>query len=110
MEDREIRLVVIALMRSVTHRRIAVEAMAPADPAIAVVEALRRELQRRLDAAVAALPEADREIILLRHGEQLSNQETAAALGVAEAAASMRYLRAVRRLRTALLPGGGSDS
>ena len=44
-------------------------------------EAVRRELQRRLETAVAALPEDDREIILLRHGEQLSNQETAAALG-----------------------------
>jgi RNA polymerase sigma-70 factor (ECF subfamily) len=67
-------------------------------------EAVRRELQGRLDAAVAALDEHDREVILMRHGEQLSNQEMAAALGIAEAAASMRYLRAVRRLRAALLP------
>ena len=44
-------------------------------------EAVRRELQRRLEAAVAELPEADREMILLRHGEQLSNQETAACPG-----------------------------
>ncbi len=73
-------------------------------------EAVRRELQRRLETAVAALPEADREVILLRHGEQMSNQETAEALGLAEAAASMRYLRAVRRLRAALLPGGGPPS
>jgi RNA polymerase sigma-70 factor (ECF subfamily) len=67
-------------------------------------EAVRRELQGRLDAAVAALDEHDREVILMRHGEQLSNQEMAASLGIAEAAASMRYLRAVRRLRAALLP------
>ncbi len=66
--------------------------------------AIRRELQRRLDAAIAALDADDREVILLRHGEQLSNQEVAAALGLTEAAASMRYLRAVRRLRAALLP------
>jgi RNA polymerase sigma-70 factor, ECF subfamily len=72
-------------------------------------EAVQRELQRRLETAVAALPDADREVILLRHGEQLSNQETAAALGVNEAAASMRYLRAVRKLRAALLPGGGAS-
>ena len=58
-----------------------------------------RELQRRLDAAIADLDEDDREVILMRHGEQLSNQEVAAALGLTEAAASMRYLRAVRRLR-----------
>jgi RNA polymerase sigma-70 factor (ECF subfamily) len=69
--------------------------------------AIRHELQRRLDAAVAELGEDDREVILMRHGEQLSNQEVAAALGLSEAAASMRYLRAVRRLRAVLLPEGG---
>jgi RNA polymerase sigma-70 factor (ECF subfamily) len=68
-------------------------------------EAMRRELQRRLDAAIAELDEDDREIILLRHREQLSNQDVARALGLSEAAASMRYLRAVRRLRTLLTPG-----
>jgi RNA polymerase sigma-70 factor (ECF subfamily) len=67
-------------------------------------EAIRREMQRRLDAAVADLDEDDREIILLRHREQLANQDVARALGLSEAAASMRYLRAVRRLREALLP------
>jgi RNA polymerase sigma-70 factor, ECF subfamily len=66
--------------------------------------AIHRELQRKLDAAVAELDEDDREVVLLRHREQLSNQEVAAALGLTEAAASMRYLRAIRRLRTALLP------
>src|SRR5579862_9807398 len=60
--------------------------------------AIRHELQKRLDAAVAELDEDDREIILMRHGEQLSNQDVATALGLSEAAASMRYLRAVRRL------------
>src|SRR6516162_6416908 len=69
--------------------------------------AIRHELQRRLDTAIAALDDDDREVILMRHGEQLSNQEVAAALGLTEAAASMRYLRAVRRLRAALLPEGG---
>jgi RNA polymerase sigma-70 factor (ECF subfamily) len=67
-------------------------------------EAIRREMQRRLDAAIADLDEDDREIILLRHREQLSNQDVAHSLGLSEAAASMRYLRAVRRLRAALLP------
>jgi RNA polymerase sigma-70 factor, ECF subfamily len=71
--------------------------------------AIRQELQNRLDAAVAALDEDDRDIILMRHGEQLSNQDVAAALGLSEAAASMRYLRAVRRLRAALLPGASAE-
>jgi RNA polymerase sigma-70 factor (ECF subfamily) len=66
--------------------------------------AVHHELQARLQDAIAALDEDDREVILMRHGEQLSNQEVAAVLGLSEAAASMRYLRAVRRLRATLLP------
>jgi RNA polymerase sigma-70 factor (ECF subfamily) len=65
--------------------------------------AVRAELQRRMQEAVAALDEDDREIILMRHYEQLSNQEVATALHLTEAAASMRHLRAVRRLRETLL-------
>src|SRR5579884_2927740 len=72
-------------------------------------EAMRREMQRRLDAAIAELDEDDREIILLRHREQLANQDVAHALGLSEAATSMRYLRAVRRLRSVLLPDAASD-
>ena len=64
--------------------------------------AVRHELQRRMQQAVAELEEDDREIILMRHYEQLSNQEVATALGLTEAAASMRHLRAVRKLRAAL--------
>jgi RNA polymerase sigma-70 factor (ECF subfamily) len=72
--------------------------------------AIREELQKRLELAVAQLDEDDREVVLMRHGEQLSNQEVAALLGLTEAAASMRYLRAVRRLRAALLPGSGTTT
>ncbi|HJT77922.1 MAG TPA: sigma-70 family RNA polymerase sigma factor [Gemmataceae bacterium] len=68
--------------------------------------AMQHELERHLRTALAALNEDDREVICMRHFEQLSNQDVAAALGLTEAAASMRYLRAVRRLRSALLPGG----
>jgi RNA polymerase sigma-70 factor (ECF subfamily) len=71
--------------------------------------AIREELQKRLESAIAQLDEDDREVVLMRHAEQLSNQEVAALLGLTEAAASMRYLRAVRRLRTALLPGSVSS-
>ncbi|MFO0879133.1 MAG: sigma-70 family RNA polymerase sigma factor [Gemmataceae bacterium] len=67
-------------------------------------EAIHRELQRKLDMAIAGLDDDDREVILLRHREQLPNQEVAQILGLTEAAASMRYLRAIRRLRSALLP------
>jgi RNA polymerase sigma-70 factor (ECF subfamily) len=68
-------------------------------------EAIQRELQDRLHAAIGQLDEADREVILMRHFEQLSNQEVAQALELTEPAASMRYLRAVRKLRDLLVPG-----
>jgi RNA polymerase sigma-70 factor (ECF subfamily) len=61
--------------------------------------AIRRELERRLHAALERLDENDRDMIFMRHFEQLANQDVAAALGLTEAAASMRYLRAIRRLR-----------
>ncbi len=64
--------------------------------------ATRHELERRFQAAIARLDDIDREVILMRHFEQLSNSEVAQALGLSEPAAGMRYLRAVRRLRTLL--------
>ena len=63
---------------------------------------IRRELERRFLAALEDLPEEDREIIVLRHFEHLSNSEAAEALGLTPPAAGMRHLRAVRRLRTIL--------
>jgi RNA polymerase sigma-70 factor (ECF subfamily) len=73
------------------------------DPSLTpAANALRHELQRRFQEALGQLDEADREIILLRHFEQLSNSEAAQALGLSEPAAGMRHLRALRRLRTVL--------
>lgn len=73
-------------------------------------EAIQHELQRRLADAVNQLSDDDREIILMRHHEALSNQEVARTLELTEAAASMRYLRALRRLRTVLVPDGGEPA
>jgi RNA polymerase sigma-70 factor (ECF subfamily) len=67
-------------------------------------EAIRAELERKLTAAVNQLPDGDRDMILMRHTEQLSNQDVAKALGLTEAAASMRYLRSLRRLKQILVP------
>jgi RNA polymerase sigma-70 factor (ECF subfamily) len=64
--------------------------------------ATRRELQERFRAAIDRLDEPDREVILMRHFEELSNQEVAQALDLSEPAAGMRYLRAIRRLRVIL--------
>jgi RNA polymerase sigma-70 factor (ECF subfamily) len=65
-------------------------------------EALRHELQGRFHDALLRLEDEDREIILVRHYEQLSNSEAAQSLGLSEAAAGMRHLRALRRLRSVL--------
>lgn len=65
-------------------------------------DAARRELAARFREAIDHLGEADGEIIMMRHFDQLSNQEAALALGLSEPAAGMRYLRAMRRLRELL--------
>ena len=61
-----------------------------------------KELQRRFHTAVNQLDEQDREVVLMRHFEQLSNSETARALSLTPQASGMRYLRAMRRLRELL--------
>jgi RNA polymerase sigma-70 factor, ECF subfamily len=66
--------------------------------------AIRQELEQRLAQAIGKLEEDDREIILMRLYEQLSNQDVATLYGLTEPAASMRYLRAVRRLQALLAP------
>jgi RNA polymerase sigma-70 factor, ECF subfamily len=72
--------------------------------------AIRQEMERRLQAALTSLDEDDKEVLLMRHFEQMSNQEVAAVLGLSEAAASMRHLRALRRLKTLLQPGSEAGS
>lgn len=73
------------------------------DPSLTpAAAALRAELAIRFQAALSELNDDDREIIVLRHFEQLSNSEAAQVLGLSEPAAGMRHLRALRRLRTVL--------
>jgi RNA polymerase sigma-70 factor (ECF subfamily) len=69
--------------------------------------AVRAERQLQLQEALDSMDETDREIIALRHFEELSNGETAAVLGLSKAAASNRYVRAMVRLQNLLeeLPG-----
>jgi len=64
--------------------------------------ATHHELEIRFQAAIETLEEADREVVLMRHFEQLSNRDVALALNLTESAAGMRYLRAMRRLRSML--------
>ena len=64
--------------------------------------ALRAELAAQIDAALATLSPVDREILALRHFEELSNGEAAQVLNMTTQAASMRYVRAPSRLRDVL--------
>jgi RNA polymerase sigma-70 factor, ECF subfamily len=63
---------------------------------------LRKELQARFLEAIDRMDEEDREILLMRHFEQLTNTEAAELLGLTPPAAGMRHLRALRRLREIL--------
>jgi RNA polymerase sigma-70 factor, ECF subfamily len=63
---------------------------------------LREELRERVRVALDKLTAADRELLILRHSEQLSTKEAAAVLNISEAAVKSRHLRALERLRTAL--------
>ncbi|MFI5456957.1 MAG: sigma-70 family RNA polymerase sigma factor [Isosphaerales bacterium] len=66
--------------------------------------AMRAEVQIRIQNALNAMDPIDREILALRHFEELSNSETAAVLGLHKAAASNRYVRALRPLKEILAP------
>jgi RNA polymerase sigma-70 factor (ECF subfamily) len=68
-------------------------------PSQAAVEAERRA---RLQQVLDQMDEVDREILTLRHFEQLTNLETAQVLGLKPTAASNRYVRAIRRLKELL--------
>ncbi len=71
--------------------------------------ALQKEMAAKIEQAIANLDERDAEIIVMRHYEMLSNQEVALALGLTEPAASMRYLRAIRRLKAVIHDSMQSD-
>ncbi len=70
--------------------------------------AVRAERMLRVQEALNALEPIDREILSLRHFEGLSRAEAAQALGIEEAAAAKRHVRALARLKSVLeaMPGG----
>jgi RNA polymerase sigma-70 factor, ECF subfamily len=65
-------------------------------------QAIRSELRARIRAALDRLGQRDREVLVLRHLEQLSTRETASVLGISEGSVKTRHLRALERLRTLL--------
>lgn len=61
--------------------------------------ALQGERVERLRAALESMKPDDREVLVLRHFEQLSNGDVARILGLSAPGASLRYMRAAKRLR-----------
>jgi RNA polymerase sigma-70 factor (ECF subfamily) len=70
--------------------------------------AVRAERMMRLQEALNTLDPMDREVLSLRHFEEMSLAETALSLGIEESAAAKRYVRALKRLKAILanMPGG----
>jgi RNA polymerase sigma-70 factor, ECF subfamily len=63
---------------------------------------IRKEMQGRLREALDDLDPLDREVLALRHFEELSNNEVAQVLGISKEAASKRHVRALKRLKDLL--------
>jgi RNA polymerase sigma-70 factor (ECF subfamily) len=70
--------------------------------------AMRDEAKAKLRAAIDDMEPIDREVLLLRHFEELSNAEVAETLDLQKTAASNRYVRALRRLKEVLDDAGSS--
>jgi RNA polymerase sigma-70 factor (ECF subfamily) len=64
--------------------------------------AIRGETLARLESALEGMDPIDREVLALRHFEELTNQEVAEVLGIDRSAASKRYVRALERLKDVL--------
>src|SRR5258708_39769323 len=69
--------------------------------------AIRTETRLQVQEALNAMDPIDREVLALKHFEQLSTSEIAQVLGLSKAGAGSRYVRAIERLRDILdqIPG-----
>jgi RNA polymerase sigma-70 factor (ECF subfamily) len=69
--------------------------------------AIKAETRLYVQEALNSMDPVDREVLALKHFEQLSTSEVAAVLGLSKAGAGSRYLRALKRLREILsrIPG-----
>lgn len=61
--------------------------------------AMKAELRIKVQEALNSLDSVDREILAMRHFEQLTTSETAQVLGLSKSGAGSRYLRAIKRLK-----------
>jgi len=71
--------------------------------------AMRDEVAKKVEEVLEAMDEIDREVLILRHFEQLSNDEVASIVGVKKAATSRRYIRALKRFREVMESVPGFD-
>lgn len=94
--------VAIDTWRSEVRRQTREQKAAAMEPSPSETPELWNEIAPHLDEALNALPEADRQALLLRFFQQKSMRETGALLGVSEDAAKMRVSRALEKLRARL--------
>jgi RNA polymerase sigma-70 factor (ECF subfamily) len=71
--------------------------------------AVKAEMRVYVQEALNSMDPIDREVLALKHFEQLSISETAEVLGMSKAGAGGRYLRAIKRLRAILAQMPGLD-
>jgi len=97
--DREVRLGISPFPQA-TSTSLAIQLVSSAtSPGEA---AARADLMGMMEGAIGGMEPIDQEVLALRHFEELSNQEVAQVLGIQQKAASIRYVRALRRLRVVL--------
>jgi RNA polymerase sigma-70 factor (ECF subfamily) len=72
--------------------------------------AMRAESKLQIQEALNAMDPIDREVLTLRHFEMLTNAETAKVLELSQAAASNRYVRALKRMKEILEETRGENS
>lgn len=97
-ELRDVRREVVLQQGPAPHTSMAIAAQL-VGKMTAVSEVVQRaERIEKLEITLNQMDETDREVIALRHFEELSNIETARVLGIEPAAASKRYVRAMARL------------
>ena len=72
--------------------------------------AVRAELSEQLDTALGTISDLDREVLVLRHFEELTNRETALVLNITAQAASIRYIRALGRLKDVMAAIAGTTN
>ena len=72
---------------------------------------MKDEVAAQLEKAIDSMEPIDREVLALRHFEELTNSEVAEVLGIQQKAASIRYVRALKRLKGVVdeIPGLTED-